>query len=65
MENFDIKESWLVKTSQSIDELNDKINEKDSKFFNLKRDIVIGVSCTIFGTFLGFTPIIYNYLLKA
>lgn len=36
MEKFDIKESWLVKTSQSIDELNEKINEKDSKFFNLK-----------------------------
>ena len=35
MEKFDIKESWLVKVSQNIEAENERIGEKDLKFFNL------------------------------
>lgn len=35
MENFNIKESWLVIVNKNIEEQNEKINSKDIKFFNL------------------------------
>ncbi len=35
MENFDLKESWLVKIKENIDSQNEKIGSKDIKFFNL------------------------------
>ena len=36
MEKFDIKESWLVKINQNINNQNEIISSKDLKFFNLK-----------------------------
>ncbi len=35
MEEFNIKESWLVKIYQNIEKQNEIINHKDLKFFNL------------------------------
>lgn len=35
MENFDIKESWLVKLNDKFKEQKENINSKDLKFFNV------------------------------
>ncbi len=35
MQQFDIKESWIVKIKQNLDNQQEKLNPKDRKFFNL------------------------------
>jgi len=42
MEKFDIKEAWLVKIKQNIDNEQENLNPKDRKFFNL--DILLDLA---------------------